>query len=74
MDVTWRNLERPINRDRRSKAGDDVAARRASDRTIKSQSSIFTLRHVVHSDSLANPFYNDLISAVDQRSYNEKFI
>ena len=46
------------------------------DRAIKSQSSIFTLGqgwgvgYVVHSDLSANCFLNDLISAIDQRSYN----
>ena len=39
VQVTWCNLERSINRDQRSKAGDDVAAHGASDHVIKSQSS-----------------------------------
>ena len=30
--MTWPNLERPINRDQQSKAGDDMAARGAFDR------------------------------------------
>ena len=33
--VMWRNLERLINRERRSNAGDDMVARGASDRMIK---------------------------------------
>ena len=40
--VTWRNLEHPIDRDQRSKAGDDMALHGPSDRTIKSRSSIIT--------------------------------
>ena len=34
--VTWHNLEHPISCDRRSRAGDDVAQRGASDHPIKS--------------------------------------
>ena len=34
MQVTWGNLEHPINRDRRSIAIDDVVAHGASDRAL----------------------------------------
>ena len=40
--VTLCNLERLINRDRRSRAGDNVAQRGAFDRAIKSRSLIVT--------------------------------
>ena len=40
--VMWCNLERQINHNRQSKAGDDMVARGASDHAIKSRSSIVT--------------------------------
>ena len=40
MQVMWRNMEHLINHDRRSNAEDDVATRGASDRAIKSRSSL----------------------------------
>ena len=47
--------------------------RGTSDGAIKSRSSIFTSawEYVAHPDSSRNHFLNDLILAVDQRSYND---
>ena len=69
----WRNLERPIDRDQWSQAGGDVPHRGTSDGAIKSRSSIFTSawEYVAHPDSSRNHFLNDLILAVDRRSYND---
>ena len=72
--MAWKNLERPIKSRSSIQAGGDVAARGASDRAIKSRSSILDHHlkagYVVHYYSLANHFKNDLITAVYQKSYN----
>ena len=61
--MTWRNLERPINHDRKSKVGDDVAQCGPSDSAIKLRSSLKARGggggggwYVTHSDSSANHF------------------
>ena len=48
----------------------DVVVRGASDHTINSRLSVKEGGYVSHFYSSANHFKNDLISAVDQKSYN----
>ena len=67
VQVTWHNLEHPIKLRSTIKARGDVAARGASDSIVDCH---LRRGYVGQSNSSANHFQNDLISAVDQRSYN----